>query len=389
LGEAKFSSQRALAHIQKLAVEIGSRPAGSDTEKRAAEYIRGELAADGYATSLQEFPITSITDEGTNLQVLSPQERSVDAKALGGSVSDAAEGELIAAGIGRPEDFGSDARGKIALIQRGEITFGAKVANAQAAGTAGVLIYNNQAGNFTGNLTSASAIPAASISKEDGESLLSASGQPVRVRLEVKTQTETLTSRNVVARPPDGNCNIVAGGHYDSVPAGPGANDNGSGTAVVIEMARTRAAAGELANICYVLFGSEEIGLVGSAVYVASLADDDRAALKAMLNFDMLAVGDSWPFAGSPEVNAVADREATKLGLPHSVSAELPQNLGSDHASFIRAGIPSVIFNCFCDAHYHTAQDTIDYVQESRLGDAGNIGLAMIDDLLQPSPSGS
>ena len=105
--------------------------------------------------------------------------------------------------------------------------------------------------------------------------------------------------------------------------------------------------------------------------------------------FDMLAVGDSWPFAGSPEVNAVADREATKLGLPHSVSAELPQNLGSDHASFIRAGIPSVIFNCFCDAHYHTAQDTIDYVQESRLGDAGNIGLAMIDDLLQPSPSGS
>jgi Zn-dependent M28 family amino/carboxypeptidase len=147
-------------------------------------------------------------------------------------------------------------------------------------------------------------------------------------------------------------------------------------------MARTRAALDQFDDVCYVLFGSEEIGLVGSGEYVASLTPDEISGLRAMLNFDMLAVGDAWPFVGSPEITGIASRQADALGIGHTIDAELPDNVGSDHANFINAGVPSIIFNCFCDEHYHTPQDTIDFVQPERLSQAGEIGLGIIEDLL-------
>jgi len=322
-----------------------------------------------------------VSDAGTSLQLTSPEQRPVAVAALGGSISGTVEAELVPAGIGRPEDFPPTVAGKIALLQRGDLTFTVKAMNAQLAGAAAVIIYNNQAGGFSGQLQQAINIPVASISIEDGQAVQTLTG-PVSARLDVKTQTTTATSQNVVARPPSGDCSLVAGGHYDSVPAGPGANDNASGTAVVLEMARTRAAAKKLNGVCYVLFGSEEIGLVGSANYLAALAPDQRSAIKNMLNFDMLAVGSDWPFAGSKELTDLAAAEAQKRGLSFSVSLELPQNAGSDHANFIQNGIPAVIFNCVCDVHYHTAEDKFQYVKEDRLKQAGQMGLAMIDSLL-------
>ena len=375
-----FSSARALEHARQLSVVIGSRPAGSDAEGRAAQYIRDQLAGYGYASAIQEFPIDTVTDTGTNLALTAPSARAIEARALGGSTEGVAEGELVVAGIGRVEDFPVATGGKIALIERGELTFAMKVANATAAGAAGVVIYNNAPGIFAGGLTSGSSIPAASISQEDGQAL--AAGGPAAARLEVKTAEQTLTSRNVVAKPQDGTCEIVAGGHFDSVPAGPGANDNASGTAVVLEMARARAAGGQIDGVCYVLFGSEEIGLVGSAYYVGQLPAPEIDAIEAMLNFDMLAVGDTWPLIGSPEVTVIAAAEAQALGLPYRVSSTLPDNLGSDHASFTQAGVPSIIFNCFCDENYHTSEDRFEFIVESRLGEAGAMGMGMIDRLL-------
>jgi aminopeptidase YwaD len=254
-----------------------------------------------------------------------------------------------------------------------------KVANATAAGAAGVIIYNSESGNFTGGLTNGSTIPALSVSLEDGQ-MLASSGSTVTIS--VRLTEQTVMSRNVVARPPDGSCEIVVGGHLDSVPAGPGANDNASGTAVVVEVARTRAARGQLDGVCYVLFGAEEIGLLGSAHYVDALPQAELDALDAMLNFDMLAVGDTWPLIGSPAITDVAAIEAQELGLPYRVSRTLPDNLGSDHANFIEAGVPSMIFNCFCDPNYHTSEDKIDFISEARLGEAGLMALGMIEALL-------
>jgi aminopeptidase YwaD len=366
-----------------LSVDIGPRPAGSEAEKQAAEYVQEQLSSYGYKASLQSFTFDSFADLGTSLEVTSPESRAIQAVALGASDSAVAEGSLVAAGLGRPQEIPLGARGNVLLVERGEITFSAKVANAEAAGATGVIVYNNRAGVVNGRLGGPGGIPAAGISQADGQGLVALlAGGPVTVRLETKTETRTATSQNVVGTPPDGACSIVAGGHYDSVPEGPGANDNASGTAVVLEMARTRAANQAMDGVCYVLFGSEEIGLVGSGEYVQSLTSEQVDGLDAMLNFDMLAVGTGWPFIGSPEITALAAASADRLGISYTVQPELPENVGSDHINFVEVGVPSIIFNCFCDDHYHSPQDTFEFVLPERLSQAGEIGLGIIDDLL-------
>ncbi len=385
LSDLNFSAGRALEHDRVLSIDIGPRPAGSDTEKRAAEYIRDQLSSYGYEASLEPFNFDSFVDLGTSLGVISPQERTIQALALGASTSGIAEGNLVSAGLGHPQEIPVGARGSVLLVQRGEITFSAKVANAEVAGAIGIIVYNNKAGVVNGQLTDTSGIPAAGITQADGEALLAllAAG-PVTVRLETNTESRVATSHNVVATPPDGECAIVAGGHYDSVPEGPGANDNASGTAVVLEMARTRGASGKLDDVCYVLFGSEEIGLVGSGEYVQSLTPEQVSGLRAMLNFDMLAIGSDWPLVGSPEITDLAARTADALGIAYTIEADLPENVGSDHVNFANASVPSIIFNCFCDEHYHSPQDTFEFVQPERLSQAGEIGLGIIEALLKP-----
>jgi Zn-dependent M28 family amino/carboxypeptidase len=131
-----------------------------------------------------------------------------------------------------------------------------------------------------------------------------------------------------------------------------------------------------------VLFGSEEIGLLGSAFYVDSLTSAEEDAIEAMLNFDMLAVGEDWPFLGSRQVVDIASAEADKLGIPHSTQASLPGGAGSDHGSFIDAGIPAMIFNCLCDDNWHTAGDTFENIEETRLAEAGLMGMGTAEAIL-------
>lgn len=379
-----FDSARALEHIRVLSADIGIRAAGTGGEHRAAEYIRGQLASYGYQAFSQGFTFESYVDDGSTVEVISPRGQTLAAQGLAGSPSATVEGEVINAGKGYTAEFPAGMAGKIALIQRGDISFGQKVANAAAAGAAGVIIYNNSPGPFGGGLGRTSDIPAVSISMENGQSLLAmASGGGLRLRITVRAHSDTLESQNVIAQPPDGICEAVAGAHYDSVPTGPGANDNASGTAVVLEMARLLAADGQYDPVCFVLFGAEEVGLLGSSHYVASLTLAEKQRLKGMLDFDMLAVGSGWPLEGSPELTAIVGEAAEALGLPHSASS-LPAGAGSDHAPFIQAGIPAILFNCFCDEHYHTAQDTVEFIQKERLSEAGQLGLKVLARLLAP-----
>ena len=198
----------------------------------------------------------------------------------------------------------------------------------------------------------------------------------------------SLDSQNVAARPKDGECRVIAGGHYDSVAAGPGGNDNASGAATVVEMARVLAADGEFDDVCFLLFGAEEPGLIGSASFVESLTPVEVETLEAMLNFDMVGVGSQWLFAGSPSITDLAAAEADERGLDYIVERTLP--IESDHASFINEGIPAVLFHSLFevvadDPNYHTAEDRAEHVEPSRMAEAADLGLAVIDVLLSGS----
>ena len=370
-----------MAHAEVLAVDIGSRPAGSAEELAAADYIRAELASYGYEAGLQPFPIQVYETFRSDLDVAHASGPSqIDAAPLIVSASGTETGQLVSAGLGYPDDFPVEANGNIVLIERGEIEFSSKVANAENAGAVAAVIYNNEGGPFDGRLSETPGIPVVSIAREDGESLLDLmASETLTATVEVEINIVDGESQNVVARPADGACRIVVGGHYDSVPAGPGANDNGSGTAVVGELARTLAANGG-GDVCFALFGAEEIGLVGSLAYIAALSSDELSGIEAMLNFDMLAVGTSWPLVGSTALVDLAGEVAEELAIPYDVSPSEPS--GSDHAPFIEAGVPAMIFNCFCDSNYHTASDRFDFLERQRLEEAGALGLGLLEALL-------
>lgn len=388
IGPAEFDAARAFAHVEALTVDIGSRPAGSESELEAANYLQEQLSGFGYEAELQPFPFEVFADSGSSLRVLSPRRLNPAVYPFEPSANGVAEGALVFAGIGRPEDFPAAARESVVLTERGTLTFSQKVSNAAAAGALGVIVYNDEPGLFGGDLDGPSAIPALSIAQADGEELLDLlDSGPVTVRVEVLTDAGPNESQNVVARPPGGQCRIVAGGHYDSVPAGPGANDNASGTATAVEIARVLAADGELDDVCFVLFGSEEIGLLGSQHYVEALGEVEYDTLEAMLNFDMVGVGTRWLFGGSQSVSEVMATQAEARDIDFVAQGFESGGAGSDHASFINAGIPAVFVHSFTnfvadDPNYHTANDISDNVRATTMAEIGEVGLAAIEALL-------
>ena len=128
-----FDTERVMATIRFLAGEVGTRPAGSEASRRAAEYLAGQLRALGYRAETQPFTFRDYVDRGSDLRIVGG--RPVSANTLRDSPAGSLRAPLAAAGLGRPEDVAAaDLPGKIALVQRGAITFREKVRNAAAAG---------------------------------------------------------------------------------------------------------------------------------------------------------------------------------------------------------------------------------------------------------------
>jgi aminopeptidase YwaD len=383
VGEAKPSGELAFQHVEALAVDMGPRPAGSDTERQAARYIADELRSYGYVVEEQTFGFTSEFSRVSSLEITVPDPQELVAGAFTGSAAGRVEGGLVYAGLGRPEEFPeAGLQGGVALLRRGELYFADKVNNAVEAGAGAVAIFNNQAAFFEGSLGAEGAIPVVSISGDDGERLLiMAQRGPVEVSVEVGSLEERV-SRNVIGRPASGRCETVSGGHFDSVPQAPGASDNASGTATVLELARTVAASHLPGDNCFVLFGAEELGLFGSEHFVQSLDEADRQELRAMLNFDMTGVGESWLLIGSPELVTPAAEAAADVGI-EGEAQEQPGGIGSDHQSFLSAGIPAIWFFRITDNLLHTPQDTADRVQPESMEEAVTLGLLLLEEIEQ------
>ena len=141
-----------------------------------------------------------------------------------------------------PDDFAGFTEGNIALIQRGTCTFALKVANADAAGASAVIIFNQgntpgRSGVLAGTLGGPTDLPTLGISFALGSELATTAGLEMRVA--TNTQSEIRQTRNVIAETHGGRTDrvVVVGAHLDSVLAGPGINDNGSGSATILEIA--------------------------------------------------------------------------------------------------------------------------------------------------------
>lgn len=347
-------TDRAMEHIRHLAVEIGARPAGTEAEREAARYIADQLTEAGYETDLEEFTFESERDDSV---VTLPDGTPLRALAMGGSPSTEASGTTVHGGLGGPEDLaGADLDGHVVIFDRGIVTFGDKARAAEAAGAIAVVVVNDEPGLFRGSLGDGvtSSIPVVGVASEDAQALEEAIGERITVTAEAGRQT--FTSQNVVASL-GGECRAYLGGHYDSVTVSPGANDNASGTAVVLEIARVNPVDG----LCIVLFGAEELGLFGSQNYVA---EHLAGAGRFMLNVDMAGRLDGPAVIGDSQLtqSILATIEAT--GSSEFSAGQFPPFASSDHVSFESVGVPAVTFNSGNDDAIHTAQDTIERIEE-------------------------
>jgi Iap family predicted aminopeptidase len=372
-----FSGSSAFQHVEALSVGIGSRVAGSDAQAQTHQYLMTKFQELGYQTELQPFPITAYQDRGSSVALAGALGHAVSANTLQYSAGGAVEASLVEAGLGRPEDFeDAGAQGNVALVTRGDTRFADKVEAATNAGAAAVIIVNNQPGNFNGSLIGMSSIPTVSVSQDDGATLrqaVRAGGATVRV--EVNASTEQSTGQNVIATRPGGSQTIVIGGHIDSVAAGPGANDNASGTAVVLELARVMAARETPYTLKFIGFDAEEIGLVGSSYYVSQLPEAEKRSIAAMINLDMVGVGDASRVGGSESLVRLAQASAASTGLTLGL---LGDGGGSDHSSFIRAGIPGLFIHRTNDPNYHSPNDRAQYIDPANLEIAGQLALDVV-----------
>ena len=370
--------QRILADVQLLS-DSGPRSSATNLESAAADLIAGRLRKLGYEVEIQEFSVATQQGRTSVLAVKGTPDQTVPTLPLSNSPTSKVSGKLVLAGVGNPQDFPAETRGGIALIERGTLTFQQKVANAAAAGAVGAIIFNNEPGVFLGSADSV-AIPAVTISQDQGQKLVSQlHGAALTVEVGVGALSDAV-SRNVIAKAPGAQCETVSGGHYDSVPQAPGASDNATGTATVLEIAAILADRREIGNNCFVLFGAEELGLLGSRHYVSTLDQAAKDRIKAMLNFDMVGVGDqAWWLIGTGSLQKRMNDLAVGLNI-QTVNSSLT-GTSSDHASFLAAGIPSLMFHRWEDPLLHTPQDVSARVKPEYLEQAARMGVALLEAL--------
>jgi Zn-dependent M28 family amino/carboxypeptidase len=377
-GEGALRHLRALQDI--ASANGGNRAAGTPGYDRSAEYVAQSLREAGYLVRFEEFEFPFFEDRTPPVLVTSEpdgaQEPAGAVRTLTNSGSSDVTGRLRPVKLGLGEvppvastsgceaaDFDGFERGAVALIRRGTCPFQTKVENAVAAGAVGAVIMNEGTEGrkdvFSGLLGKPAAIPVVGISYERGRSLDAAirTDGGATVRVAVDAVTGKRATRNVLAETAsigDGPL-IIVGAHLDSVPEGPGINDNGSGSAAVLEAALqlarewTQEPAQIRPRIRFAFWGAEERGLVGSRHHVGALSEEERRNIALYVNLDMV---------GSPNfVRYVQGSSAAPGGLADVARRELASDFRehglpfeersggrtrTDDASFSQKDIPTV-----------------------------------------------
>ncbi len=193
-------------------------------------------------------------------------------------------------------------------------------------------------------------------------------------------------SRNVVAElPGTAPGTIVLGAHIDSKPPSPGANDNASGVAVTLELARIMAEAeGFVPTIRFIGFGAEEIGgptpndhHFGSRYYVAHMSPSQRSAVEGMVSIDMVGYGDVFNIRNLrvAPMTVVGSLQSfgNRSGEPLPFLKDFGRSGWSDHEAFEFSGIPVAWLEWREDPVYHTTRDTASHVQASRVDRTGRL----------------
>lgn len=422
----KVTTDAMMAHLSKLQdianANNGTRAVGTPGYEASVDYVVNVLRGSGFDVQTPEF---SARVFHADKPVLTVAGKTVEAHALDfslGTGPDGVSGPLVAAPANNLGCAASDyanlpLQGAVVLVDRGTCPFAQKEDAAAQRGAAAMIIADNvdeqEMGGTLGPATDVK-IPVLSVTKSVGVQLR---GQPGPTTIKLNASAQSFRARNVIAQTKTGSGTdvVMAGAHLDSVPAGPGINDNGSGVAAVLETAVQLGSSPSVHNaLRFGFWGAEELGLIGSRNYVESL---DLTALKNIalyLNFDMLASPNPGYFTYDGDQSLPADARGQPVvpegsaGIERTLVAYL-KSAGktaqdtsfdgrSDYDGFTLAGIPAGgLFSGAegkmsadqaklwggtadqpFDPNYHQKTDTLDHVNRTALGiNGGGVAYAI------------
>lgn len=369
------SAARHLQAFQRIAdAHGGTRASGTPGYDASAEYVAGLMEAAGYEVTRQFFPFPFFEERSEPvLQRVSPEpttwtvwedfitmtfsgagDVTADVEAVDLLLPPGPEANSSTSGC-QPGDFAAFAAGAIALVQRGGCALADKALNAQSAGAAGVIVFNEgQPGRteaFAASLgTLAVSIPVVGTSFEVGQALV----EPDTVaRLRTDTISEIRETYNVLAETRRGRADnvVMIGAHLDSVTDGPGINDNGSGAAGILDVALKMRKTKVTNTLRFAWWGAEEPGLFGSDHYVFGLSPQERERIALYLNYDIIASpnyarfvydgdGSTFGTAGPPGSGAIEETYRDFYARRGLASEANPIDFRSDYAAFFDVGIP-------------------------------------------------
>ena len=363
LSEAAIAEH--LAALEQIANEHdGVRTAGTPGYTASVDYVVSELRAAGYTVTTPVVEMSLFRElPGSTIEIARGETFTGGPDFHAMIYSAGADITGPVATVGFPDsaagegargcdasDFEGFPVGAIALTAPGAECFRRQVVqNADAAGAVALVGASPQWAEGQARrptlLFPDIEIPAIAATGPVGDALREAASSGADVHVSVEVELESTFVHSVVGETPGDAARVVMlGAHLDSVHDGPGINDDGSGVAALLEIARAVAGGVEGGRIRFGFWAAEEYGIYGSRDYVAGLSDADRGAMRAYLNLDMIGSTNGVPFVydgrfAPPGSDVIADYLVSALDAA-GTGAEL-RDLGgsSDHAAFADAGI--------------------------------------------------
>jgi Zn-dependent M28 family amino/carboxypeptidase len=416
----RVTTDAMMAHLTKLQdiakANNNTRAVGTPGYDASVDYVVGKLRDKGFDVQTAQFDARTFHADPGSVTVA---DKKFEARALEFSLATppvGVTGPLVAVpvdpspGCNAADYDNLPVNGAVVLVDRGTCPFSQKEKAAAQRGAVAMVVADNaveeKMGGTLGETTDVK-IPAVSVTKSDGALLRAIMGTAT---VQLSAETKNISARNVVAQTKTGSTSdvVMAGAHLDSVPEGPGINDNGSGVAAVLETALQLGSSPGIHNaVRFGFWGAEELGLIGSRKYVESLDINALKDIALYLNFDMLASPNPGYFTYDGDQSLPSDQRGSPVvpegsaGIERTLAAYLnsagktPQDTSfdgrSDYDGFTVAGIASGglfsgaevkmtqdeaklwggVADQEFDPNYHKDTDTLDHIDRTSLGISG------------------
>lgn len=391
------NQERLWEHARFLCEEIGPRLSGTPSDEQTVEYIADHFRRCGLPVEVQDYPCPAWSHEKTDLTLLDPgNPRPLPAFAQ--TFTESCDAEAALRGVtSRDElELAPDLEGKVLLLHGTLATSltadrNPTLLSIEERQPSAVIVVSPDETVSTKLIRDPFLrVPAAAVSQSVGRALLENEGG--RVRLRILAQRYASTGHNVIGRlAGEDKAHIVVAAHFDTAAESPGATDNASGTAVVLELCELFAAAGRRRlGIHFIAYDAEEYGRnaslggnLGSVEYVRRHPVEARTA-RALVEADCVGTVDlphrARVMGWSPtEQNDILD---VLRKFPQCEAHVAPETDGPQTGLYL-PGVPVLGFvNNYGKLPIHTAQDTIDLMSPAQLAANAEVVAAVVDYLV-------